>query len=565
MTDLPLRCLLLADFTVDNLAGLLTNDETSPHIEAVSAPFGQVVPVLLDDHHECWQPKPDAVVIWTRPQAVIPSFQRVLEFEQVETEEVLGEVDQYAAMIAAASRRTRAVLIPKWTIPQYIRGWGMLDMQSDLGVANLLARMNLRLVDQLAHRQTDSSNVFILNASRWMILAGKHACNPKLWYLGKVAFGNEVLMAAVNDIKAAMAGILGQARKLIIVDLDDTLWGGIVGEIGYENLRLGGHDPIGEAFVDFQRTLKSLTRRGLLLAIVSKNEESTALEAINNHTEMVLAEDDFVSWRINWDDKARNIAELVEQLNLGLQSTVFIDDNPVERDRVKAALPEILVPDWPSDPMLYTSTLLAMNCFDTPTVSVEDMARTKMYRAEQHRSNLVKKVGSLEEWLASLQIKVTVEPLGDLNRERSVQLLNKTNQMNMTTRRLTDDELSSWVENDNHWLRTFRVEDKFGDSGLTGIVSCEIDGHTAHIVDFLLSCRVLGRKIEETMLHAVIAHARSRGVSEILAQPIPTKRNNPCREFFAHSGFGLDKDGQIYRWAGDKDYPLPKEITLIEG
>ena len=171
---------------------------------------------------------------------------------------------------------------------------------------------------------------------------------------------------AAADIRAAFVGLRGAAKKLLVLDLDDTLWGGIVGDAGWENLRLGGHDPQGESFADFQRAIKNLKRRGVVLALVSKNEESVALEAIRNHPEMVLKEDDFVGWRINWTDKARNIAELATELNLGLQSVVFIDDNPVERARVREALPEVFVPEWPEDKLLYASAFGQLRCFDAP-------------------------------------------------------------------------------------------------------------------------------------------------------------------------------------------------------
>ena len=186
-------------------------------------------------------------------------------------------------------------------------------------------------------------------------------------------------------MKAALRAVRGQSRKVVICDLDDTLWGGIVGDAGWENLRLGGHDPVGEAFADFQRELKALTRRGIILAMVSKNTEAVALEAIEKHPEMQLRKDDFAAWRINWDDKAQNIADLMEELNLGLDSAVFLDDNPVERARISEALPEVLVPNLPRDKMLFASTLRKLNCFDSATVSSEDRKRAAFYNAERDR------------------------------------------------------------------------------------------------------------------------------------------------------------------------------------
>jgi len=552
------RCLLIADSTIDSLAGLLGNNPSAPLVEPVLAPFDQVVPTLIDPNLDCWQHPPDSALIWTRPERVSDAFARLMRFETVPIEEILPEVDTFADQIISAADRVRFTLVPTWTLPTYYRGRGLLDMQKG-GVARALTAMNLRLTERLE----SVSNTYVLDSNRWIAAGGKRAFNPKLWLMGKIAFGDDVFAAAAADIKAAIRAIDGQARKLIIVDLDDTLWGGIIGEIGREAIRLGGHDPIGEAYAAFQRALKALTNRGILLGIVSKNSESIAMEAIESHPEMVLGPDNFAGWRINWEDKARNIAELVTELNLGLQSVVFIDDNPVERDRVRAALPEVLVPEWPNDPMLYASTLLAMDCFDTATVTAEDAARTAMYAAERKRTSAMQQVGSVEDWLRSLETTVRIEPLTDTNRERTVQLLNKTNQMNLSTRRLTDKELQDWLAQPNRALWTFRVADRFGDSGLTGIVSAEIDGATAHIVDFLLSCRVMGRRVEETMLHTVIAWAVSQGAKGVEAVFRPTEKNRPCREFFDRSPLAHDPSADRYTWSTDTSYPPPEAITIV--
>src|SRR5207248_5467611 len=240
---------------------------------------------------------------------------------------------------------------------------------------------------------------------------------------------------------------------------------------------------------------------GVLLGIVSKNEESTALEAIRSHPEMVLRQDDFAGWRINWEDKAQNIVELVSELNLGLQSVVLIDDSPVERARVHEAFPDVLVPEWPSSPLDYTATLHGLRCFDTRLVSLEDRTRTEMYVTERKRHEVRTQVSSLEQWLASLNIQVEAEPLSEATLDRATQLLNKTNQMNLSTRRMIKEELQNWNQQPENTVLIFRVSDKFGDYGLVGVASFVLRDGNANVVDFVLSCRVMGRKVEETMLH----------------------------------------------------------------
>jgi FkbH-like protein len=345
------------------------------------------------------------------------------------------------------------------------------------------------------------------------------------------------------------------------VDLDETLWGGVVGEGGWQRLTLGGHDPAGEALVDFQRELKALTRQGVVLAIVSKNQEEVALEALEKHPEMVLGTGDFAAWRINWQEKARNIMEIAAELNVGLEAAVFIDDNPAERAWVREALPEVLVPDWPADKRFYREALLGLDCFDKPTVTEEDRRRSSMYVQERQRTELKKRVATIDEWLHTLETKVHVETLQESDLSRAVQLLNKTNQMNLATRRMTELELISWAGEAARQVWTFRVSDRFGEAGLVGVASAEKSGRGALLRDFVLSCRVMGRKVEETMLHVAVTWVRRQGLEELRAVYLPTERNTPCRDFLLRSGLRPAGENEFV-WDAKAEYPLPPAIGL---
>ncbi|MET0387985.1 MAG: HAD-IIIC family phosphatase [Polyangiales bacterium] len=548
------HALLIADSVVDELAALLTDDRESPVIEAEVAPFDQVVPSL--HALAASEDPPDLVVVWTRPESTVPAFARVLAFEPVDEASLLAEVDAFAKLLAESLEACPCVLIPTWTLPSHHRGSGLLDTRKG-GATRALMAMNLRLMERL----DALPHVHVLNAQRWLEAAGQLGQNPKLWYMGKLAFHPGVFAAAVPDLKAALATVLGSARKLIVVDLDDTLWGGAVGDVGRDNLRLGGHDAIGEAFVDFQRALKHLKRRGVLLGIVSKNTQSVALEAIRQHPEMLLRIEDFAGFRINWADKARNLAELCAELNIGLQSVVFIDDNPLERDRVRDALPEVLVPEWPEDTLLYASTLRGLRCFDAPGLSPEDAARSDMYAAEQLRRAQKEALGSVDAWLRSLAITVRAERLDDGNALRAAQLFNKTNQLNLATRRLTQSELTRWASSADRTLWVIHVSDRVGDSGLTGLVSLEVRGTTGHIVDFVLSCRVIGRQLEESLVHIAVATARSRGLTRVEARYVPTPKNAPCLDFWLRSGFRREGE-HVFSWDASRAYPRPDVVEL---
>jgi FkbH-like protein len=325
-------------------------------------------------------------------------------------------------------------------------------------------------------------------------------------------------------------------------------------------LRVGGHDHVGEAFVDFQRELKALSRRGILLAIASKNEEKVALEAIEKHPEMILERDDFVGWRIDWEDKALNIVDLVAALNLGLRSVVFIDDSPAERSRVREALPEVLVPEWPVDPALYAAALRDLRCFDVPRISSVDRERTGMYAAERRRRELKKEVPSLEDWFRSLALRVRAEPLNAGNAPRASQLLDRTHQMNLTGRQLSAAELLAWAALPGREAWVFYVSDRFGDSGLTGLASLEEKERWGLVADFALSCRVMGRQVEEAMVHHLVERASARGLEQLRAECVPTPQNGPCLSFFTRR---LPAAGaHAFSWELKRSFPLPPHIEL---
>ncbi len=540
MSDL--RIGLLSHFNTLNLAACLEKVSGPARLKSVQAPAGEPGAVLLDPSADFWSAGLDVIVVWTLPQLAVPAFQKALRHQEFSVEELLADVDAFVAMLDRVPESVRNILVPSWVSPDPGRGLGPLDLMSDAGVTNALMRMNLRLAECCRGER----RITLLDSQRWLQAAGPSAYHARLWYMSKTPFHNRVFQEAAHDIASTLAGINGRSRKVVILDLDNTLWGGVVGDDGVERLRLGGHDAAGEAFADFQRALQNLSNRGVLLAIVSKNEEAVALDAFRTHPEMVLRLKDFAAWRINWGDKAANIAELMKELNLGLDSAVFLDDSPFERARVKEALPQVLVPELPADPMLYPAFLGGLRYFDNPYISDEDRARSAMYVAERERSAAKANVGSLDDWLAMLDLRVVPEPLNEANLERATQLLNKTNQMNLSTRRLTAAELLAWSRATGRTFWTFRVSDRFGDYGLSGLSSLAIEGERGRLVDFVLSCRVMGRGVEDAMLRTVAKHAGEAACTELFGELIPTAKNQPCATWLAAHP-ALTREGCSFR------------------
>lgn len=547
---------LLSDFNVQNFGVLLKKSASG--VRCFTAPYGQTLPLLLDRTAEFWRHPCDALVIWTFPHLVVPSFRRAASFERFSITELMGEVDSFCALVSQVPENIRTVIIPSWTALGFGHSLGPLELAKDLGGTNLLMQMNLRMAERLDRDR----RVVLLDAERWLRASGPSAYNPRLWYLSKTPFSNSTFQEASQDVIAAIDGIHGRTKKLVVLDLDNTLWGGVVGEVGWQKLRLGGHDPVGEALVDFQKGLKRLASRGVLLAIVSKNEESVALEAIRSHPEMVLRVEDFAAWRINWNDKAENVRELISSLNLGLDSAVFFDDTAFERARVRDALPQVLVPDMPADPIEYPFFLESLRCFHQAFLSDEDRGRTAMYAAERERSALKQEVHSLSRWLEMLGLKVTPEALNESNLDRATQLFNKTNQMNLSTRRLTADELLHWSRLDGNRLWTVRVSDKFGEYGLCGICSVRKEGTRGRLTDFLLSCRVMGRGVEETMLAIAARQAQDVGCQDLIAEFVPTGKNQPCEKWFlGHPE--LETEGPLFRFSLMKSWNFPAHAQVV--
>ena len=513
---------LVSDFNIAPLSGFLKNRLKNSEFFVETAPYGQVYQSLTLSR-ESWLD-----IVWTLPERVLLGFQKACQLEEVVHEDILAEVDDFAQKLIDVSKK-RYMFVVAWHLSAK-KGYGMLDWRDGLGLSNLLAKCNTRLAEKLS----ETKNIFMLPVQSWME-GLKNPFSNKMWYVAKIPYNSAVFENAANHIFQYLEAIKGKSRRLVVLDLDNTLWGGVVGENGWQGIRLGGHDHVGEAFKDFQLAIKSLLNRGIQLAISSKNDEVVAMQAIDNHPEMVLTKKDFIGWRINWNDKAVNIVELADEINLGLESIVFIDDNPAERSRVTDALPEVLVPDWPEDPSMFVETLNSLCCFEGTTITQEDRARTSLYIAERNRKDQKSSVKKNDDWLRRLGTKVTVRHVNSSNISRVTQLFNKTNQLNLSTRRLSEQEITNWLDDKAHSMMAVSVTDQFGDMGLVGVIGLEVIGDKGRLVDFVLSCRVMGRQVEETLLHVAVSKLKSQGASNMEIAYKATERNGPTLQILKNA------------------------------
>lgn len=529
----PIRRVLLAgDTTLDPLGRLLERGQEAPRLQTSAAPYGQVYQILLDANHSAWAFEPDVLVVWTAPQLTLPSMEKLLRFDAGQAmeayEAALREAEQFAAAVVQAASRVGQILVPTWSLPGYERWIQTLTWRQGVGPANLLAKANLILAEKFAERQ----NIVLLDMGHWQGNLGRPAHDSRMYAVAKIFYSQSLFEKAAAEIKAVLRGSLGLGKKVIVCDLDNTLWGGVVGDDGMSNIKLGAPDPVGECFLAFQKTLKGLRGRGILLTICSKNEEALAISVIEEHPAMVLRKTDFVAWRINWRDKAENLVALAEELNVGLDSFVFLDDSPQERDQVRRILPQVYTPDLPASPSELAPFLSSLSCFETQSLGGEDFRRTEMYQAERSRKESLDLSGDVDSWLSSLQIEVLAGPLRRDSLARATQLLNKTNQFNLSLRRLDEESFWDWAAEPGNTTYTFHVSDRFGDFGLTGLASLSVAGTEATIVDFVMSCRVMGKRVEEALLGYTLDQAMIAGAHRVLVSPVDGPRNGPAKTFF---------------------------------
>ncbi|OHB70391.1 MAG: hypothetical protein A2V70_15210 [Planctomycetes bacterium RBG_13_63_9] len=360
--------------------------------------------------------------------------------------------------------------------------------------------------------------------------------NPKQWHVAKQHPSSEGLVPLVEHQMAAVRAVLGLAKKVLVLDLDNVMWGGVIGEDGLDKIQLGPPSPAGEAFQAFQHYVRQLKTRGVLLAVCSKNNEADAKLPFESSPETVLKIEDFVAFSANWQDKATNLKQMAEDLSLGLDSFVFLDDNPVERAWVRSQIPEMAVPELPSDPAYYIDAIQEGRFFEANTLSAEDRTRHESYRSNIQRKELRQKAGSLEGFLEQLAMRARNGPFDAANMRRIAQLVNKTNQFNLTTRRYTEAQLTEQAGDPQWWTQWFRLADRFSDHGLIGVMTCRPhprDSDALEIDNWLMSCRVLGRGMEVYMLQKAIEYCGSAGIERLVGCYIPTAKNSQVRDLFS--------------------------------
>ena len=431
-----------------------------------------------------------------------------------------------------------------------------MDSQNPSGQSGTIDRFNRGLRELAAM----TSGVYVLDMEGVIARLGKLRCyDAQKWKTARLPFTAEVMPEIAREYARYIHVFCGKVSKVLVVDLDNTLWGGVIGEDGIDGIKIGVERG-GLPFHNLQRALLDLYHRGITLAICSKNNFDDGIAPFEKHPGMLLRSGHFAAMRINWEDKARNLREIAKELNLGLDSLAFLDDNPVERHRVSQELPEVQVLDLPDDPSLYADIVRQSFLFERLTLSEEDSVRSRYYAEERQRRALQDNATSVHDFYRSLEMETEIDGADSPSIRRIAQLTEKTNQFNLTTRRYTEQQILAMTQRTDCFVYFVKSRDRFGDNGIVGVAIVRIHGSVCEVDTFLLSCRVIGRMLEKAMLTHIAQEAKSHGIRYLQGWFIPTAKNKPAGDFYPSNGFVKVEHGSDGRtlWQLDLTEVLPE-------
>lgn len=524
------------------------------------APYNQLEQQLLDPGSPLYQFAPDVIVLGARLEdfagRLVEGFLKLSASELAhEIESVTGRMSNLIAGIRRCSNAR--ILVFNFAPPAILSG-GLADASCQPSQASVIQQIN----DRLSQVCRETADATVFDYARLVTEFGRRCWqDPKLFYLGRIPWRLEAQIETAGRLARYLRALYVAPCKCLVLDLDNTLWGGVLGEEGIGGIHLGEDFP-GNIYKDFQRYLSALRVRGILLAIASKNNEADVLELFEKHADCVLRLSDFAAHRINWEDKPLSLQAIARELGIGTDALAFFDDNPVERELVRARMPEVAVIDAPKDPLGYIDAIEQSGVFDALTISGEDRQRHEMYGEQRRRSLLQARCASTEDFLRELETTATIGTVGPDTLERVTQLIGKTNQFNLTTRRHGSAELQQMLTNGiGLWLR---VSDRFGDNGLVGVVIAIPNAGGQWLIDtFLLSCRVIGRRVETVLLGAAVRMIAARGGREVMGEFIPTAKNGLAADFYPKHGFEICGEKK-WRLDATRGILLPDHVRLVD-
>jgi len=546
---LPYRLAVLRSFTLEPAIPLLRAEAFARGIDLTvqAGDFNAYPQEILDRDSSLYHFSPDAVILAAQTADLAPDLWR--EYPDLAPEAVSTAIQRvsnsFSQWIRAFREHSSAGLVVHSLELPARPSAGVLDAQQQTSQASAIHQINQAL-RQIAgeHR-----GVYVLDYDGLVARRGRLRWHDeRKWLIARMPIAADCLIEMALEWTRFLVPLTGKTAKVLVADLDNTMWGGVIGEDGLTGIKLGPEFP-GAAYQNLQRAMLDLTRRGILLAICSKNNGEDAMEALENHPGMILRPKDFSALRINWNDKSQNLREIASELNVGTDALAFLDDNPVEREQVRNALPEVMILDLPGDPLAYAARLRDCPAFERLALSSEDQQRTTLYATQWERSQAEQNFQSKEDFFRYLEQEAEVAPVAPATLARVAQLTQKTNQFNLTTRRFSEQQIADMAARPGWHVLSIKVRDRFGDHGLVGVAITHDEADTSEIETFLLSCRVIGRAVETALLSHLAQAAAARGRQRLLGRFIPTRKNAPARDFYAQHGFQLleeNLDGSVW-------------------
>ena len=529
------RLALLGSLTLSQLEGgiIAGGLRRGLWVEARAGEYGQYLQELIDPSSWLADFAPTHVLLAFDARTAASRGARAASGENA----VAAFVDHVAMCWARARERLPGVSILQQTLlPVLPRVMGSNERRYATSPASLIDRMNGALAERADEAGVDlidpGSVSFGRDPSYWY--------DPLMWFKAKQEVSQIGAPVYGDIVGRVLAAQQGRSAKCLVLDLDNTLWGGVIGDDGLDGIVLGQGSPAGEAFLAVQQHALELSRRGVILAVCSKNDEANALLPFEGHPDMLLRRGDVSCFVANWNDKASNIRAIAETLNIGIDSLVFLDDNPFERNQVRAALPSVSVPEVPDDPGLVPFCLADAGYFEAVAVTGDDLKRREQYAANAERSRLREDAGDISTYLASLDMRMPWHRFRPVDHERTVQLINKTNQFNLTTRRKTSADVLAVANDPDAVGLTFRLVDSFGDNGIIAIVIARVAAGEAVIDTWLMSCRVLGRGVEAATLDVLVGEVARLGATSLVGVYVPSEKNGMVRDHYAKLGFSAE-------------------------
>jgi FkbH-like protein len=562
----PYRLGILRSFTVEPLIPLLRAQCFTAGIDLTVrlGEFNTYVQEIVDPASWLYAFSPHAVILTVQTRDVCPELWRDYAdlTPEARRECVERAINSFADCVRAFRKSSSAHLVIHNLEQPEIPNDGIRDAQASDGQAALIRHLNNE-IRSVAQQHKD---VYVLDYDALVARHGRATWHDeRKWLLVRMPIAAANLIHLSSEWVRFVHALAPKLAKVLVLDLDNTVWGGVIGEDGFAGIRLSDEHP-GAAYVALQRAVLDLQRRGILLAICSKNNPDDALEVLGRHPGMILRREHFSCLRINWNHKVDNLRAIAEELNVGTEALAFVDDNPFEREQVRSQMPEVTVIELPADPAGYAKALRESPVFERLTISDEDRLRSTYYAGQHQRAELEKSVRSREDFYYALEQEAEIAPVGPLTLARVAQLTQKTNQFNLTTRRYTEEQLTRLIADPDNWAFSLKLKDRYGDNGLIGVAILRRLDENLEIDTLLLSCRVIGRTVETALISFLAEYARSQGARELEGWFFPTAKNAPAKEFYANHGFSRavdDANGSLWKLDLSKQCPeCPDWIRL---